>query len=271
VTGTSYSAVVSLKAGSNNVEISAKDSGGNVATQTFTVTVNIPPIIKDVKVKINDSATLNLANGEIKNLGLVSLDNTGTITFTIDNLEPASVTVKVNGEQKATATLDADNFTYTATFATASTITSYAISITATDDQGTSSFSATIVTATDTQPPTVNNVVLHVGASNILLANVTSTTVTLAVPADATITFTATDNIGIASISFNGEPLNVSSDNNYTATLTLNEGDKAINIIATDLAGNATTFSATVVVVKDNPPTVKDAKLTVTSSTGENL
>jgi len=51
VTGTSYSAVVSLKAGSNNVEISAKDSGGNVATQTFTVTVNIPPIIKDVKVK----------------------------------------------------------------------------------------------------------------------------------------------------------------------------------------------------------------------------
>jgi len=267
VTGSSYSAVVTLKAGSNTVEIRSKDSGGNETKLTSTVTVDIPPIIKDVKVKVNGSATVDLTNGEIKNLGLTSLSaTTGTITFTIDNLGNATVSVKVNGSGTQTTSVDS---IYTATFATASTSTSYAISITAVDEQGTTSFTATIVTATDAQAPAVSNVALRVGGLTISLTNGTSTTVTLAVRADATITFTATDDVGVAAVSFNGNALNVNADNQYSATLALNDGDNPIKIIATDLAGNPTTFSATVVVVKDNKPTVKTATLTVMASTGE--
>jgi len=246
INGTDFSlAGVQLAGGSNGINVQATDLAGNVGSATVTITLNTIPLIPPVLAQVT------------------SPTNVATVTLT--GTAPAGATVKLfaGATQLSTVTADqqgAFSFPGVTLSEGANTFTATA---TATDASGTeSSPSSPLSCVLDTQAPTLAISTLADGSyTNNITLNISGT---------------AKDNVGLRGLQVNGTSVPVNADGSFSYPLVLHSGANAVNITATDLAGNQASDNRTVnldltaPVVTINSPAdnskTATAQLTVTGS-----
>ena len=257
----------SLSFGSNSFTIPcyAQDTAGNSAILNETITVtktdNSPPSISNVTVSRNASVTTD--------------DQTDTITITADVTDNTAVnTVSIPGA--TFVSVSGNTYTFTKSYAyndygfgdTLDTIT-----VTATDSGGNDDddeVQAT-VSKTDTQDPTITS--FGVDFSTVNLTTTSQTQV-------HTFTVVASDNVGVNSVSVSGASQYSASGNTYVfhktyrySNFSFGTSSDVVTLTVTDDAGNSSTDSITMTVVKrDNQSpsinsfTVNDSSVVLLSS-----
>jgi hypothetical protein len=168
-----------------------------------------------------------------------------------DNVGVTSVVLKVDGNTIGTSSTAPYNFSWNTTGLSSGTHT---LTATASDAAGNSSINTIQVgyntpPGSDITPPAVNI------TSPVNGASVTST---------ITISASATDNIGVSAVNFQVDGTTIGTDNSSPYSISWNSstvpaGIHTLNAIATDAAGNATSYAIQVTVnttIVDPPPTL---------------
>jgi len=201
--------------GSKAVNVSATDSAGNTGSANTTVTFDFTgPTIFPLAV-----------NPPIAKSG-TSL----TITFTVSETLPVNPTVTVSGNAATFSSKSGNDYTYTYAVKGTEGEGSKAVNVSATDSAGNTGSANTPVTFDFTAPtifPLAVNPTLAKAATNL------------------SITFTVSEILQgnpAVTVAGNGATFSSKSGNNYTYTYavkgTEGEGSKAVNVSATDSAGN---------------------------------
>lgn len=206
--------------GATTVTCSAADQSGNLATSSFTVTVNA------------DTASPVLAVNS-----LTTNDTTPTLTGTTDDI--ADVTVSVNGISY-TITPSAGNWTLEIPNENELTDGTYAVSAESTDaagNTGTASGSVTI----DTEAPSL---AVNQPATNA--SGISGTT------ADGSITV-------VVAISEYSYPATVSSNGDWTAAISdvLADGEYAVSVTASDESGNTASDASVTLLIDTVSPVIQ--------------
>lgn len=218
---------VPLAIGVNTITVSATDTAGNVATDSFDVTLDISP--PTVTITSPTVASTFVQSGAAITLGGTASDNIGVATVTALNSANGSV-----GTPSGT---------------TAWTVTGIAlvagpnvITVTATDTAGNSASSVITVTRDGTPP------VLAITGPTAAPTYITNDT-------PIQLSGTSSDNVAVASISWSnslGGSGAASGTANWSASIPLFSGDNIITVTSTDTAGGFST--AQITVTFDNTP-----------------
>jgi RHS repeat-associated protein len=217
----SFSTVVPLSAGSNQITVTATDAATNGTTLSRTVTLDQTP------------PTLTVAaptNGAYSNAASINVAGTAS--------DASPVTVKVNGTP---VTLSPDG---TFSFSLALTSGSNAVSVIATDGATNSTTVARTVTQ-DLVAPTFT----------VDFPNIPSQgTLTNADHADVVIT---TADASPVTVTLNGAALTMDGNGKFSGTVPLVEGANSVSVVVSDAAGNTGISQALTIYRDSQPPTVE--------------
>ncbi len=244
--------------GSKTVNVSATDLAGNTGSANTTVTF--------------DFASPTISNLAV-NPGVAKSGTNLTITFTVSEALPGNPSVTVAGNGATFSSKSGNNYTYTYTVQGTEGEGSKAVNVSATDSAGNTGSGSTTV-AFDFTGPTISNLTVNPPTAKAGTNLTITFTVSEALPCNPTVT-----------VAGNGATFSSKSGNNYTYTYmvqgTEGEGNKAVNVSATDSAGNpgsgstTATFDFTVPTVSNltvNPTIAKaGTNLTITFTVSETL
>ena len=229
----------SVSNGSHTLTAVAKDTSGNPATSSISVTVNntdtTPPTVSITSPANN--ATVN---------GTVTVSATAS-----DNVGVASVQLRVDGANVGSAdTSSPYNFSWNTTSVSNAGHTLTAVAKDAAGNTTTSVIVNVTVNNADTTPPT---------------ASITSPANNATVSGTMTVSATASDNVAMGSVQLQVDGANVGSTDTSSPynfswnTTSVSNGSHTLTTVAKDAAGNSATSASVKVTVNNSdttPPTV---------------
>jgi hypothetical protein len=210
--------------GDKAVNVSATDSAGNTGSGNTTVTFDFTsPTISNLTI----NPTIAKAGANL------------TITFTVSETLQDYPTVTVAGNGATFSSKSGNNYTYTYTVKGTEGEGSKPVNVSATDSAGNQASKSTTVTF-DFTAPTINPLTVNPTTAKTGMNLTITFTVNEALQGNPTVT-----------VAGNGATFSSKSGNNYTYTYTVKgtegEGDKAVNVSATDSAEHTVYVSTTVI------------------------
>lgn len=207
VTGSAYSLVYPLEEGANILEVRAADRAGNVGSVSVTGTLD----------SIAPAAPVFAPAATPTRIGTVSLSGDAE----------ANATVKIYAADTLLATVTADTL---GRF----TLADVALS------EGANTFTATATDKAVNESPASQplGVVLDIKAPQLSVSTLANGSYTNNVTLN--IAGSVVDNVEMQDLKVNGVPVPVNADGSYSHALALQDGPNAVDVVATDKAGNLT-------------------------------
>jgi len=234
--------------GSKAVNVSATDLAGNTGSGSTTVTFDFTaPTVTNLAV----------------NPAIAKEGTNLTITFTVNETLQGDPLVMVAGNAASFNSKSGNNYTYTYRVQGTEGEGSKAVTVSATDSAGNTGSGSTTVTF-DFTAPAVSNLVVNptIAKSGTNL----------------TITFTVSETLQgnpVVTVAGNAATFNSKSGNNYVYAYTVQgtegEGNKPVNVSATDLVGNTGSASKTVTFDFTAPTVFNLTVAPATAKSGTNL